>query len=111
MTSGVPLKLQHFHILLALADGDRHGFGIQREVRRRTDGDLQLWPAMLYRSLNRLREEGLVTIVDPPTAEPVDERRQYYRLTPAGRRCLKREARRLAVWAGSALDRDLLEDV
>ncbi len=102
MTLSRPLKLPWFHILLALADADRHGYGIQREVLERTDGRLCLWPAMLYRSLDRLEREGLIKLVKHPDEVPNDERRVYYRLTSSGRRRLADEARQYASWAEAA---------
>ena len=97
-----PLKPQWFQILLALSDKDRHGYGIQRKVLEQTDGLMRLWPTMLYRSLAKLGEGGLIVQVDPPTDDVDDERRQYYALTPAGRRLLAEEAQLLARWAAAA---------
>ncbi len=97
-----PMKPQWFHILLALSGSPLHGYGIQRSVLDRTDGDMRLWPAMLYRSLSRLEEGGLIESVDAPHDEPDDERRQYYALTDAGRDRLREEADRLARWADAA---------
>ena len=97
-----PLKPQWFHILLALSSQNRHGYGIQRAVLDQTDGHMRLWPAMLYRSLAKLCEAGLIAQVDPPQGEVEDERRQYYALTSAGRDLLKEEAELLARWAASA---------
>ncbi len=101
-----PLKSQWFHILLALADQERHGYAIQRDVLDRTDGQLMLWPAMLYRSLASLVDQGLITPADDPSDEPPDERRQYYRITPAGRGRLAEEAERLTRWANVARKRN-----
>ncbi len=97
-----PMKPQWFHILLALSDEDLHGFGVQRAVRERTDGHMHLWPAMLYRSLNRLEAEGLIRQIPAPESEPEDERRQYYSLTRDGRTRLAEEAEMLAQWADAA---------
>lgn len=93
-----PMKLQRFHILLALAEQDLHGFGIQRAVLDRTGGELRLWPATLYRSLSTLCAEGLIEPTDTPDGDPPDERRAYYSLTSKGRRRLESEAERLAGW-------------
>ena len=102
----VPLKSQWFHILLALADQDRHGYGIQRDVLDRTDGQMMLWPAMLYRSLSALVEQGLIAPAHDPGDEPPDERRRYYHITPAGRGRLAEEAERLVQWADVARKRN-----
>jgi DNA-binding PadR family transcriptional regulator len=97
-----PIKPQWFHILLALSGGPLHGYGIQRSVLDRTDGDMRLWPAMLYRSLATLEDAGLIAASEQPADEPDDERRQYYGLTDAGRERLREEAERLASWADAA---------
>ena len=98
-----PLKPQWFQILLALSTQDRHGYGIQRAVLEQTDGHMRLWPTMLYRSLSRIREAGLISKADPPAEDLEDERRQYYTLTKTGRALLAEEARLLARWADAAL--------
>jgi len=97
-----PIKPQWFQILLALAGGPLHGYGIQRAVLDRTDDAMRLWPAMLYRSLGTLESEGLIEQVDAPTSEPDDERRQYYAITKAGRVRLADEADLLGRWAEAA---------
>lgn len=97
-----PMKPQWFQILLALADGPLHGYGIQRAVLDRTDEQMRLWPAMLYRSLSRLEEGGLLEKVQTPAREPDDERRQYYALTAAGSERLQEEAEMLARWVRAA---------
>ena len=97
-----PLKPQWFHILLALSGSPLHGYGIQRSVLDRTDGDMRLWPAMLYRSLAKLEDAGLIKQTARPESDPDDERRQYYGLTEAGRARLREEAERLAQWAEAA---------
>jgi DNA-binding PadR family transcriptional regulator len=97
-----PMKLQWFHILLALADGELHGYGIQRAVLERTDGEMRLWPAMLYRSLATLADAGLIESADAPDDESPDERRQYYALTAAGRERLRSEAELMSAWVDAA---------
>ena len=97
-----PLKPQYFQILLALSGRDLHGYGIQRAVLDQTDDGVRLWPAMLYRSLAKLEEDGLIGRAEPPQDEPDDERRQYYTLTADGLVCLQEEAERLAQWAEAA---------
>lgn len=97
-----PMKPQWFQILLALSENARHGYGIQRAVQAATDGHMTLWPAMLYRSLNRLEQAGLIRQVPAPDGEPGDDRRQYYCLAPAGRERLAEEADMLARWVSAA---------
>ena len=83
-----------FHILLALADGERHGFAITREVAQETDGEVKLGPGTLYRMLKQLLDDEWIVEVDLPDAD--DPRRRYYKLTPRGRRIAQAEAVRLA---------------
>jgi len=93
----LPLPLATFHILLALADGDRHGYAILLEVERRTGGELKLSAGTLYRSIQRMLEQGLITETrERPAPELDDERRRYYRITPFGVEVARAEARRLA---------------
>src|SRR5579864_8531463 len=93
----LPLQAATFHILLALADEDRHGYAIIQDVADRTDGAIRLSAGTLYRSIQRMLEDGL--IVEPrerPSPEEDDERRRYYRITPLGRAVARAEARRRA---------------
>jgi DNA-binding PadR family transcriptional regulator len=93
----LPLTPPVFHILLALADEDRHGYGIMQDVARQTDGALQLGPGTLYGCLKRMQSAGLVEEADERRdPELDDERRRYYRMTPLGRRAVRAEAQRLA---------------
>lgn len=99
-----------FHILLCLADGEKHGYAIMQEVDRRTDGEVQLPPGTLYRSLQKLLEAGLV-LTDAP-AEPAashDTRRRGYRITRQGRQAAGDEARRLGRLVGIAVSKNLLD--
>jgi DNA-binding PadR family transcriptional regulator len=92
----LPLQPATFHILLALADDDRHGYGIIQDVAARTNGSLRLSPGTLYRSIQRMLEQGLlVEVKERPAAPDDDERRRYYRITPLGRLVAEAEARRL----------------
>ena len=97
-----PLKPQYFHILLALSRGDLHGYAIQRAVLEQTDDGIRLWPAMLYRSLAKLEEVGLIGGVEPPAEEPEDERRRYYTLTSQGGERLREEGEMMARWVAAA---------
>jgi len=93
----LPLSPAVFHILMALAGGDRHGYGIIQDVAALTDGRLRLGAATLYRSLQRMIEQGLIVETgERPAPELDDERRRYYRITPYGESAAKAEARRLA---------------
>jgi len=92
----IPLKAQWFHIMLALAGGEQHGYGIMQEVLGRTHGKVRLWPATLYGSIKRLIDANLIEESDErPAPELDDARRRYYRLTTLGRRVLDAECERL----------------
>ena len=92
----LPLKPNWFHVLLSLADGEQHGYGIMQDVLERTEGKVRLWPATLYGTLKRLMDEDLIEESgDRPAAELDDARRRYYRLTRLGRRVLAAESERL----------------
>jgi DNA-binding PadR family transcriptional regulator len=93
----LPLTPPVFHILLALADEERHGYGIMQDVARQTDGTLQLGPGTLYGCLKRMLAAGLVEESDERRDPALDdERRRYYRMTPLGKRIVRSEAQRLA---------------
>lgn len=90
----LPLTPQVFHVLLSLADRDRHGYGIMKEVEERTDGRTQLGPGTLYGSIKRLRRDGLIEEVE--TSSRFSEReRRVYRLTELGRAVARAETARL----------------
>ena len=92
----LPLPVSEFQILLALADEERHGYAIRREVSERTDGDVQLGPGTLYGSIKRMVNSGLIAESDErPDPELDDERRRYYRITALGRKVAVAEARRM----------------
>jgi DNA-binding PadR family transcriptional regulator len=93
----LPLPPVSFHILVALADGDRHGYAIIQDIAARTGGELQIQAGTLYRSIQRMEERGLIAESRgrPPSDED-DERRRYYHITPFGRAVAEAEARRLA---------------
>ena len=92
-----PLTPPVFHILLALADEERHGYGIMQDVAQQTGGALQLGPGTLYGCLKRMLAAGLVEECEE-RPDPVldDERRRYYRMTVHGKRTARAEAKRLA---------------
>jgi DNA-binding PadR family transcriptional regulator len=93
-----PLTPPVFHILLALADEERHGYGIMQDVARQTNDALQLGPGTLYGCLKRMLAAGLVEESDEREhdREQDDDRRRYYRMTPLGRSTVRAEASRLA---------------
>lgn len=93
----LPLTPAVFHILLALADGEKHGYAIMKEVSQRTEGSMRMGPGTLYGSLGRMLDSGLIEASEErPDAEADDERRRYYRLSDFGLRVAKAEAHRLA---------------
>jgi DNA-binding PadR family transcriptional regulator len=92
----LPLKSNWFHILISLAGGEQHGYGIMQDVLERSGGKVRLWPATLYGSLKRLIENGLIVESGTrPAPEFDDARRRYYKLTPLGQRVLDLESQRL----------------
>jgi DNA-binding PadR family transcriptional regulator len=94
--SFLPLSTAVFHILVALADGDRHGYAIMQDIAARTDGAVQLSAGTLYSSIRRLLEQGLIEeLFESPDRSSTDERRRYYRLTRFGRRVATAEVARL----------------
>ena len=92
----LPLPPATFHILLALLDGERHGYAIIQDVEARTGGELRLSAGTLYRSIARMVEQGLIAEVTRRPAVRDDERRRYYRITKFGTDVARAELRRLA---------------
>ena len=93
----LPLPPVTFHILMALAGQDRHGYAVIQEVEARTDGAVRIGAGTLYRSIQRMLEQGLIIETrDRPTPDLDDERRRYYRIKPFGSEVAKAETRRLA---------------
>lgn len=96
LVPGQPLTPAVFHILLALADGDKHGYAIMKDVESQTAGRLKLGPGTLYGTIKRLLAASLIEEVDErPDPELDDERRRYYRLTALGRKLALEENERL----------------
>src|SRR5919197_3461780 len=92
----LPLQPATFHILVALAGEDRHGYAIIQDVAARTSGAIRLSPGTLYRSIQRMLEDGLIIEThERPAPEFDDERRRYSRLTPLGSAVARAEAARL----------------
>ena len=93
----LPLPSATFHILVALADDEQHGYAIMQDVAARTGGELKLSAGTLYRSIQRMLEQGLIEERrERPAPELDDERRRYYRITPLGTAVARAEARRLS---------------
>lgn len=90
----LPLKPKVLHILLALADGPRHGYHIMQEVAARSDGQVRIWPAAMYTTLRELEELDLIVESHTRPSDD-DERRRYFTLTTLGKRVLSGEVRRL----------------
>ena len=92
----LPLPAATFYILMALAGEDRHGYAIIQDIEQRTNGKLRLSAGTLYRSIQRMLEQGLLVETDErPAPEEDDERRRYYRITRFGTEVARAEARRL----------------
>ena len=92
----LPLSATVFHMLLALSEGERHGYALKREIAHRTGGKLKLGPGVLYGSINKMLEQGLIEESDErPDPHLDDERRRYYRITPFGRLVAQAEAARM----------------
>jgi DNA-binding PadR family transcriptional regulator len=105
----LPLTPPVFHILLALSDGERHGYAIMQQVAADTNGALQLGPGTLYGCLKRMLTARLVEESDErPDPNLDDERRRYYRITDFGARTVRAEAQRLAVAVSAAQAKRLL---
>ncbi|MCH7589010.1 MAG: helix-turn-helix transcriptional regulator [Chloroflexi bacterium] len=109
--SYLPLTESVFHILLALTDKERHGYGIMQEVKRRTKGKVKLGPGTLYGSIKRLLEgKWIEESTERPDPAINDERRRYYRLSELGKRIAAAEARRIVDLVHQAREKKLLPD-
>lgn len=94
--SFLPLKPVAFHVLMSLADGERHGYAITQEISERTSARMRIEPGNLYRSIKALLDDGLIEETSArKSEESTDERRRYYRLTDMGRRVAAAETTRL----------------
>ena len=107
-SASTPLTPVAFDILLALLDGDAHGYAIMQSVQARTGGAANLHAGTLYRALSRLVDGGLIVELDEPPEADGDERRRYYRVTREGRTAAAAEARRLESQLGAARAHGLL---
>jgi DNA-binding PadR family transcriptional regulator len=107
----LPLGTAVFHILVALASSDRHGYSIMQDVSARTDGKIKLSPGTLYGAIRRLLEDGLITELDErPDPDHDDERRRYYRLTRFGHAVATAEVKRMSRVLGQAREFGLLPE-
>lgn len=106
--SRLPLSPAVFHILLALADEERHGYAMMRDIEERTDGLVRVGPGMLYGSIKWLLADGFIEDARRTPRPGEDERRRYYRLTAEGRALLTAEAARLEAAVGLARARHVL---
>jgi DNA-binding PadR family transcriptional regulator len=107
--SHLPLTPATFQILMALVDGERHGYAIMKDVDERTDGGVRLGPGTLYGSLKRMLESGLVDEgVERPDPEMGDERRRYYRITKFGLLVARAEAQRMDAIVRTARKKKLI---
>ena len=107
----LPLTPAVFHILLALVDGEKHGYAIMQEVTYRTEGKIRMGPGTLYGTIKRMLADGLIVESGArPDAKLDDERRRYYRLTDFGLRVTRAEAQRLAQLLQVAQSKHLLPD-
>lgn len=105
----LPLPDAVFHILLSLADGERHGYAIMQDVSEQTGGKMRLGPGTLYGAIKRMIGDGLIEESDErPDADMDDERRRYYRLTDFGQRVASAEAERLSALVRKARARKLI---
>jgi DNA-binding PadR family transcriptional regulator len=105
----LPLTPGMFQVLIALADGEKHGYAVIKEVARRTEGQITLSPATLYTIIRRFVQEGVIAeTVERPDPALDDERRRYYRLTEFGRRVAKAEAIRMETALGMARAKKLI---
>ena len=104
----LPLTLLSFLVLMVLADRDSHGYGIIKEVERRTDGSTRPGTGTLYTALQRLTDDGLIQEAEQRPDIGDDSRRRYYSLTALGRQTAQLEAERMANLVGLAIDSDLL---
>src|SRR5262245_18741447 len=104
-----PLTPAMFHIMVALADGEDHGYGIMQDVQRLTDGEMKLGPGTLYRSIQRMLVDRLIEELDIALDDEADDdRRRYYRLTSMGLAVASADTKRLALLLDAARARNLL---
>jgi DNA-binding PadR family transcriptional regulator len=102
----LPLPTATLHILLSLADGERHGYALKREIAKRTDGKVTLGPGVLYGTIGKMLTQGLIEeSAERPDPHLDDERRRYYKITPFGRKVAQAEASRMRELVALAAER------
>jgi DNA-binding PadR family transcriptional regulator len=109
MSDTQPLTTAMFHVLLALADGDKHGYAILKEVEMRTNGEVQLGTGTLYGIIKRLLQNDMIVEVHHTATKNDDPRRRYYRLTDIGRETAIAEAKRLEKLVADARSKRLIK--
>lgn len=107
-SSSRSLTTTDLQILLTLAAGPLHGYGIKQDISHRTGGEMSLGSGTLYEAIQRLEGRGLIVICLPPDGEEVDPRRRYYRLEPSGERAVRAELDRMAAVVRHGRSLDLL---
>lgn len=107
----LPLRPAVLHTLLALADGERHGYGIMREEEERSGGQMRLGPGTLYGSIKRMLADGLIEESDERPDPEMDDQRRYYRITDFGRSVAGEEAERLASLVSTAREKKRLREM
>jgi len=107
-TSHLPLNPRDYLALFSLTAGERHGYGIVKEVEEQSDGVVRMDPSNLYRTLKRLMQGGLVEESEPRVGEADDERRRYYSISKLGREVVRAEAARLSKLTAAAAARRLI---
>jgi len=104
------LPAHWFQILLSLADREQHGLAITKEVFERTDGQMHLWPGMLYGALRKMTDQGLVAAIEtPPDFASGGGRPRFYRITPLGKRTCAAEASRFERFVNAAREKRVLK--
>ena len=106
----LPLTPLSLAILLALAEGDLHGYAIIKEVERQTEGELTVGTGSLYAALQRMRQDALITESPDEPPSGTDSRRRYYRLTPFGREVARQETLRMARVLAVAREKRITQD-
>ena len=109
ITDFLPLHPKDYMVLFALSDGERHGYGLLKDIETHTDGVIKFDPSNLYRSMKRLIDQDLVIEAEKKESPEADnQRRRYYKITPFGRNVLQAESVRIGQLAAAAKERNLI---